>query len=96
MLAVRGVMTGVRSTRMVRDTVQIVSAARNPGGGEGTEIQSGQWKVHRHVQLAAKSFHGGETFQMNNKNLRELMYAEAFSALSPHLTLGTGRLLVTV
>lgn len=32
----------------------------------------------------------------NNEDFWELLYAEAFGTLSPHLTLGTGRLLVAV
>lgn len=62
--AVRGVVTGIRGTRMIRDPIQIVRAARNSRGGKGTEIQTRQWKIHHHVQLATKALHWRETFQI--------------------------------
>jgi len=95
-LAVRGVVTGVRGARVIRDPIEIVRAARNSRGGKGTEIQTRQWKVHHHVQLAAKALHRRETFQMNNQNFREFLYAEALGALSSHLTFGTCGFLVAV
>lgn len=64
MLAVCGVMTGIRGTRMIRDTVQIVRTSRNSRGGKGTEIQTRQGKVHHHVQLATEALHRRKTFQV--------------------------------